>query len=67
MCDSRNAYWKGRLAVTSTKPTLRFMGDWYYLYRAIDRSGALVEGMFREHSDMAPAQAFFRSAKTTIG
>ena len=35
-----------------------------YLYRAIDRSGALVDVMFSEHRDMAAAQAFFQSAKT---
>jgi putative transposase len=35
-----------------------------YLYRAIDRSGALVDAMFSEHRDMAAAKAFFRSAKT---
>jgi len=33
------------------------------LYRAIDRSGALVDVMFSEHRDMAAARAFFRSAK----
>ena len=42
-------------------------GRWCYLYRAIDRSGALVDVMFSEHRDMAAARAFFRSAKTTIG
>jgi putative transposase len=38
-------------------------GHWRYLYRAIDRSGALVDVMFSEHRDMAAAKAFFRSAK----
>jgi transposase-like protein len=35
-----------------------------YLYRAIDRSGALVDVMFSEHRDMVAAKAFFQSAKT---
>jgi putative transposase len=39
-------------------------GLWHYLYRAIDRSGALVEVMFSEHRDMTAAKAFFQSAKT---
>ena len=39
-------------------------GRWRYLYRAIDRSGALVDVMFSERRDMAAAKAFFRSAKT---
>jgi len=45
---------------------LKVDGRWCYLYRAIDRSGALVDVMFSEHRDMA-AQAFFRSAKATTG
>ena len=42
-------------------------GRWCYLYRAIDRSGALVDVMLSEHRDMAAAQAFFRSAKAVTG
>ena len=42
-------------------------GRWRYLYRAIDRSGALVDVMFSEHRDMAAAKAFFRSAKAVTG
>src|ERR671912_408078 len=38
-------------------------GRWCYLYRAIDRSGNLVDVLFSEHRDMAAAQAFFRSAQ----
>ncbi len=39
-------------------------GHWRYLYRAIDRNGALIGVMFCEHRDMAAAMAFFQSAKT---
>ena len=42
-------------------------GRWCYLYRAIDRSGALVDVMFSEHRDMAAAQALFRPAKAVTG
>ena len=42
-------------------------GRWRYLYRAIDRNGALVDVMFSEHRDMVAAKAFFRSAKTVTG
>jgi putative transposase len=45
---------------------LKVQGRWCYLYRAIDRSGALVDVMFSEHCDMA-AKAFFRSAKAVTG
>src|SRR6186713_50568 len=38
-------------------------GRWCYLYRAIDRDGALVDVMLRERRDLAAAKAFFRSAK----
>jgi len=40
---------------------------WRYLYRAIDRSGALVDVMFSEHRDMVAVKAFFRSAKAVTG
>ena len=43
---------------------LKVQGRWVYLYRAIDRSGALVDVMLSETRDMAAAKAFFRSAKT---
>ena len=39
-------------------------GRWCYLYRAIDKAGALVDVLFSEHRDMKAAKAFFRSAKT---
>jgi putative transposase len=46
---------------------IKVAGQWRYLYRAIDRSGALVDVMFSEHRDMAAAKAFFRSAKAVTG
>jgi hypothetical protein len=46
---------------------IKVHGQWRYLYRAIDRSGALVEVMFSEHRDMAAAKAFFESAKMVTG
>ena len=42
-------------------------GDWKYLYRAIDRDGALVDVMLSEHRDLAAAKRFFRSAKAVTG
>jgi len=42
---------------------LKVRGRWVYLYRAIDRSGVLVDVLLSETRDMAAAQAFFRSAK----
>ena len=42
---------------------IKVHGHWRYLYRAIDRNGALVDVMFSEHRDMAAAMAFFQSAK----
>jgi putative transposase len=42
---------------------LKVHGRWCYLYRAVDRSGALVDVLFSEHRDMAAAQAFFCSAQ----
>jgi putative transposase len=42
-------------------------GRWCYLYRAVDRSGALVDVKLSEKRDMAAAKAFFRSAKAVTG
>jgi putative transposase len=46
---------------------IKVHGQWRDLYRAIDRSGALVVVMFSEHRDMAAAKAFFESAKMVTG
>jgi transposase-like protein len=46
---------------------IKVHGHWRYLYRAIDRSGALVDVMFSEHRDMTAATAFFESAKMVTG
>jgi transposase-like protein len=46
---------------------IRVRGQWRYLYRAIDRDGALVDVMLSEHRDLAAAKAFFRSAKAVTG
>src|SRR5215212_2902759 len=46
---------------------LKVHGRWCYLYRAIDRTGKLVDVLFSEPRDMAAAQAFFRSAKAVTG
>ena len=41
---------------------IRVNSNWKYLYRAIDRDGALVDVMLSEHRDLAAAQAFFRAS-----
>jgi putative transposase len=46
---------------------IKVRGRWCYLYRAIDRNGALVDVMLRERRDFAAAKAFFRSAKAATG
>ena len=46
---------------------IRVQGEWKYLYRAIDRDGALVDVMLSEHRDLAAAKHFFRSAKAIAG
>jgi putative transposase len=46
---------------------LKVRGRWVYLYRAIDRSGVLVDVMLSETRDMTAAKAFFRSAKAVTG
>src|SRR5271168_4458104 len=46
---------------------IKVHGQWRYLYRAVDRDGALVDVMLSEHRDLAAAKAFFRSARTVTG
>jgi putative transposase len=46
---------------------IKVHSQWRYLYRAIDRLGALVDVMFSEHRDMAAAKAFSESAKMVTG
>src|ERR1700735_3588890 len=46
---------------------IRVRGRWRYLYRAIDRDGALVDVMRSEHRDLAAARASFRSARAVTG
>jgi putative transposase len=46
---------------------IKVHGQWRYLYRAIDRDGALVDVLLSEHRDLAAAKAFFRSARTVTG
>jgi putative transposase len=46
---------------------IRVHGGWKYLYRAIDRNGALVDVMLGGHRNLAAAKRFFRSAKTVTG
>ena len=46
---------------------IKVSGRWCYLYRAIDRFGALVDVRLSETRDMAAAKTFFRSAKAVTG
>jgi putative transposase len=46
---------------------IKVHSQWRYLYRDIDRLGALVDVMFSEHRDMAAAKAFSESAKMVTG
>jgi putative transposase len=46
---------------------VRIQGRWYYLYRAIDRDGNLVDVWLSDTRDLAAAEAFFRSAWTVTG
>ena len=50
-----------------THPYIKARGRWCYLYRAIDRDGALVEVMLSERRDLAAAKRFFRSARAVTG
>jgi transposase-like protein len=46
---------------------IKVKGRWCYLYRAIDRSGALVDVRLSEKRDMVAGKAFFQSAQAVTG
>ena len=54
------------MSISHALPWNPMHGRWKYLYRAIDRDGALVDVILSEHRDLAAAKAFFRPAKAVI-
>jgi putative transposase len=60
---------KGRIGKSwyTDETYVKVKGRWCYLYRAIDRFGALVDVRLSETRDMEAAKAFFRSAKAVTG
>ena len=69
LIDSLRRRRKGRIGSSwyIDETYIKVNGRWCYLYRAIDRSGALVDVRLSERRDMAAAKAFFRSAKVVTG
>ena len=45
---------------------MKVKGAWYYLYRAIDRDGNLVDTRLSEKRDLLSAKAFFKQAIATV-
>ena len=46
---------------------VKVAGRWCYLYRAIDRDGALLDSMLSEHRDRAAARRFLRGLLEVSG
>jgi transposase-like protein len=46
---------------------VRVAGRWYYLYRAIDRDGALIDSMLSERRDKHAARRFLRKLIEVAG
>jgi transposase-like protein len=69
LIDSLRRRRKGRIGKSwyVDETYIKVQGRWCYLYRAIDRFGALVDVRLSETRDMAAAKAFFRSAKAVTG
>ena len=42
-------------------------GKWWYLYRAIDQDGNLVDSLLNEKRDMEAAKRFFKQAVAVVG
>ena len=41
---------------------IKVAGQWKYLYRAVDRTGATIDFLLRAHRDLAAARRFFERA-----
>jgi putative transposase len=69
LIDSLRRRRKGRVGKSwyVDETYIKVSGRWCYLYRAIDRFGALVDVRLSETRDMDAAKAFFRSAKAVTG
>jgi putative transposase len=69
LIDSLRKRRKGRIGKSwyVDETYIKVNGRWCYLYRAIDRFGALVDVRLSEARDMKAAKAFFRSAKAVTG
>ena len=60
---------KGRLGKSwyVDETYIKVKGKWCYLYRAVDRSGRLVDCRLSEHRDMSAAKPFFKEALEMSG
>jgi putative transposase len=69
LIDSLRRRRKGRIGRSwyVDETYIKVQGRWCYLYRAIDRFGALVDVRLSKTRDMEAAKAFFRSAKMVTG
>ncbi len=69
LIDSLRRRRKGRIGKSwyVDETYIKVNGHWCYLYRAIDRFGALVDVRLSEKRDTEAAKAFFRSAKAVTG
>jgi transposase-like protein len=47
--------------------SLKVHGKWWYLYRAIDQEGNLVDSLLSEKRNMGAAQRFFKQAVAVVG
>ena len=47
--------------------SIKVNGQWWYLYRAIDRDSNLIDSMLSETRAMDAAQRFFRQARVVAG
>ncbi len=69
LIDSLRRWRKGRIGRSwyVDETYIKVNGHWCYLYRAIDRFGALIDVRLSEKRDTEAAKASFRSAKAVTG
>src|SRR3984957_15908942 len=69
LIDSLRGRRKGRIGKSwyVDETYVKVQGGWGYLYREIDRLGALVDVRLSETRDMTAAKAFIQSAKAVTG
>ena len=66
-CEPGRAEGKVGISWRMNETTMKIKGPWYYLYRAVDKSGATIDFMLSKKRDEYSARRFFNKAISYAG